>query len=171
MRDTGHVRQQRKWHSWHSESMFSGFVVSGEWVRPHAPGLLYTSQPLHDGWLLTWWCGWHAVCGNAITMTMTIVHNSEVFKINFCWEISYIIISYNIYIEQKHNWTMLYLCFLRNARCLWPTSGATTSTVARETCRRSERSERNARGRSWSRCMSFWILTSHQPSWIYPLVN
>ena len=29
MRDTGHVRQQRKWHSWHSESMFSGFVAIG----------------------------------------------------------------------------------------------------------------------------------------------
>lgn len=122
MWDTGYVWRKMIWHSWDRESMFSGFVVSGEWVRPHAPGLLYTSQPLHDGWLLTWWCGWHAVCGNAITMTMTIVHNSEVFKINFCWEISYIIISYNIYIEQKHSWTMLSLCFLRNARCLWPTS-------------------------------------------------
>ena len=94
MRDTGHVWRKMIWHSWDRESMFSGFVVSGEWVRPHAPGLLYTSQPLDDGWLLTWWCGWHAVGGNAITMTMTIVHNSEVFKINFCWEISYIIIIY-----------------------------------------------------------------------------
>jgi len=60
-----------------------GFAPENDFTREFTASDLLHFPTIDDGWL-TWWCGW-VVDIMMWMLTMTIVRNSEVFKLNFLW--------------------------------------------------------------------------------------